>query len=285
MVRKESKIITPIDDIRIGFRSPHKPSHMRRLDAKPTEVLDEDFLQDVHDEALELIDDEEWGKALKLLNKIVNYKFHPDDVGDFAEWYYDALFHLSECLSELNRHKESIKILKELVKNNKDEEDYLSGLAYEYSETKKFTKAKELYEKILKKNPKDLESLVNLSDVMLDLDKYSKALEFAEKAIKINSKDEIAWHNKGAALLFQDKPKEALSAFNQSLKFDPKDGASWFFKGLCLLYLGKKEEDFHDALIIATSIEPDLEKTMRETLIELSKEKTVRKVIRKYLAN
>ena len=81
--------------------------------------LDEDFLEEVHDKGLELMDDKK--TLIKDLSKendqiIIafggnggsGFEVSPDDQEDFVDWFEDAIWHEFDILTELGKNEEAL---------------------------------------------------------------------------------------------------------------------------------------------------------------------------------
>lgn len=268
------KEITPITDIRRIMKPyPHRDRDLRILKTDKKIPFDEDFIEDVHDEGLDLLDDKKYMQAIKEFEKIVNYEIHPDLVGDFAPWWEDALYHECEAYSELGKHEIALSIIDNLLKNNPSEVDYLDIKGYILADLQRYKESIQCYEKILKIEPKNEDAFTNISHAMLNLKKFKEALDVAEKGIELNPKDPDALYNIGESLHGLGKYKDALKAFDKVLKIDRDDSETWYMKARCLSRLNKIDEAV-DALLVAIGLEPN-------NISRAKKEKDIDPVIKK----
>lgn len=268
-----------IKDIRdINFKFPHKPKSFRKTE--PSSDYDEQYLEDVHDEGLDLMDEEEYKKAIKEFMKIIEYPCNSKFAEDFASWYDDAWNHVGECLMELGDLKKAENIFERLVKDNPDEISYLFNYAMALGDLGKNMEAKNVYEQILKIDPQDLDSIVNIADEYIGLQNPKKALEYSEKALKIKPNDPAALANKGTSFLMLHRFDLAIKFLNKSLKIDPDDALTWFAKAMCLFNQNADKDDIFDALVVATSLNPDLkkEKMARENFEIYANESRFKKI-------
>lgn len=271
--------IKEIKDVKdLGLKFPHKPKSFRKT--APTSDFDEQFLEDVHDEGLDLMDEDEFKKAIKEFKKITDYSFNPYLADDFAVWYEDAWNHIGECLLELGDPKKAKKIFQQLVKDDPDEITYQYNYALSLGDLGKNKEARDIYLNILKKEPDDLDSLVNISDEYIALQNPKLALKYAEKALKIKPNEPAALANKGTSFLMMHRFDLAKKFLDKSLKLDPDDGLTWFAKAVCLHGINADKDDIFDALVVATSLTPEIkkEKMARDSFGIFSDEKRYKKI-------
>ncbi len=236
---------------------PEKFSRFRQpLNPETNDPFDEDYLEEVHDEALELIEEGKYKEAIKEFEKIVNYEFDPYYQDSFVDWFEDALYHEFDAYSELGEHKVALDYINGLLEFDPNDTDYLLGKGYVLEDLKLHKEALECYKKILKIVPDDYDAFVNMSNSLINLKQPEEALKATQKAIKINSKYDDAWFNQGEALLQLGKYQDALESFNMVLEIQRKDHETWYMKARCLAKIGSKENEAIDSLLVAIALEP-----------------------------
>lgn len=218
-------------------------------------TLDEDYVEKIHDEGLELLEEGKNEEAIRKFEKIVNYSVSEDEKSDFIDWFEDALYHEFDAFSELGKHEKALELINNLLGFDPNDTDYLLGKGYVLEDLNRHNEALACYEKMLKIDPKDDDALVNISHTLLNMEKNKEALEAVEKAIKINSKNDDAWYNKGEALLGLGKIQEAVKSFDKVLKINRDDHETWYMMARCLAKINKKD-DAVDSLLMAIGLEP-----------------------------
>jgi len=229
--------------------------------------LDEDLLQEIHDKAVELMDEEKYEESFEEFEKIIaNGPKSAEGYDPWIEWYEDALYHQFEILSELGENKKALEKIDSLIRRLPEEPDYLLGKGYVLDDLERHEEALECYKEMLKIVPDDGDAFTNMSGTLIDLEKFKDAVEYADKAIKIDSKNDDAWYNKGEALLNLGEPKNALKCIDKTFEIDRTDADAWYMRAQCLLYLGKDEDEILDALLVACSLEPENKIKLKESL-------------------
>lgn len=142
----------------------------------------------------------------------------------FALSYSKTTKTFEECKKIFNqgRFEESIKILKELLKENPKDFNANSCLAISYTETGKHKKAIEHYEIAIAESHENNEKLEDIyfhrSRSFLELNKGNKAIEDLQKTLEINPENHIALLNLGTAYSFMGKYKEGLEQVEKLLQ-------------------------------------------------------------------
>jgi tetratricopeptide (TPR) repeat protein len=202
----------------------------------------------------------------------------------------NAYFYKANALSELDKHDEAIPVYKKILKHEKDNPVVWNNLGYEYFEIKNYDEAKKCFEHAIKLDPDEPLFLSSNADVLFKLKENKKAMDVVDKALKLDSNYTDALFLKCDILIEMNRSEEvikilddleydedivtdikelesiayhelsnyskALECVNEALKFEPNDESFWYNKACYLSLLGKQEEA-NDALLIATSIEPE----------------------------
>jgi len=231
---------------------------------------------------------EDFDRVIYLTNALVN-----DDEKKVA-YFYKAI-----ALSELGKQDEAITTFKEYLEMDEDDEDGWNGLGAEYMEKEQFEKALECFDKSIKINPKESIFWLNKSEALLELEQFEKALECVNEGLKLEPKnnegvlikcdilnscdkseeviellENIEYNDeflseieyvRGVAYYELDKIEKALECVEKAIQNEsPDDNSVWYNKACYLSRLDRKD-DALDALIVATSLEP-------ENLIEMRDE-------------
>ncbi len=230
----------------------------KTLDEKTEDQLIEmtaDVLDGLHEEVIELRDDEKYKQSLSLLDEMLS-ALRRDALGsDYDDWLIDTLYHKSEVLYALGRIKDSLKICEKILKVDPKNVETWYFKGWLLSDLNKHKEALMSYQKALKYEPNDKDTLINISHEFLELNRYDEALKFAKRCIRLDPKDDYAWHNFGEALHGTGQYRIALKAFEKSLKIDPKEDDAWYMKARCLAKLdGRNQDKAIDSLLVAISL-------------------------------
>ena len=207
-----------------------------------------------------------------------------------SEERLDAYFFKASALSELDRHDEAIDVYKKYLKHKKDNASAWNNLGYEYSEIENYNEAKKCFEHAIKLDPEEPIFLSSKAEILFELKENEKAIDVTNKALKLDSDYTDALFLKCDILIEMNRSEEVikilddleydedivtdvkelesiayhelgndikgLECVNEALKFESDNGSFWYNKACYLSLLGRQEEA-NDALLIATSIEPE----------------------------
>ncbi|MBL7001958.1 MAG: tetratricopeptide repeat protein [Nitrosopumilus sp.] len=202
----------------------------------------------------------------------------------------NAYFYKACALSELDRHGEAIDVYKKYLKHKKDDASAWNNLGYEYFEIENYNEAKKCFEHAIKLDPEEPIFLSSKAEILFELKENKKAIDVVDKALKLDSNYTDALFLKCDILIEMNRSEEvikilndleydedivtdvkelesiayhelsnynkALECVNEALKFEPNDETFWYNKA-CYLSLLDRQEEANDALLIATSIEPE----------------------------
>ena len=207
-----------------------------------------------------------------------------------SEERLDAYFFKASALSELDRHDEAIDVYKKYLKHKKDDASDWNNLGYEYYKIKNYDEAKKCFEHAIKLDPEEPLFLSSKAEMLFELKENKKAMDVTNKALKLDSNYTDALFLKCDILIEMNRSEEVikilddleydedivtdvkelesiayhelgndikgLECVNEALKFESDNGSFWYNKACYLSILDRKEEA-NDALLIATSIEPE----------------------------
>jgi len=214
------------------------------------------------------------------------------DIG-YSSTKASARYYKGKALSELDKHEEAISVFKLYLEKEKHDDFGWISLGVEYVELEKFNEALDCFEKALKLNPKEPNNWAIKAEPLTELKKFEEGLECCEKALKIDPNNSLALINRGGIYSLQGKfdkaiddfqklvklepesadalhllgltyllhsrdldLQEAIKYLEKALKIDPTEELFWYNKA-CVLSLMNKKEEACDALLVATSIEPE----------------------------
>jgi tetratricopeptide (TPR) repeat protein len=207
-----------------------------------------------------------------------------------TETSINANFYKAVALVELDRKDEAIEIFKNILKHDKDNDAAWQNLGYIYFEMENYDEAIKCFNRAVKLEPKEIGSLQGQSQVFFELKENKKALEIINKILKLDPDDTDALFLKCEILIEMNRSEEvlkiikdlkhnediiseikeieslahgalgnnikALECINESIQFESDNEALWYNKA-CYLSLLDRKEEANDALLIATSIEPE----------------------------
>ena len=210
----------------------------------------------------------------------------------------DAYFYKANALSELDKHEEAITVYKKILKHKKNDPAVWNNLGYEYSEIENYDEAEKCFERAIKLDSQDPHFLISKAEVLFELKENKKALDITNKVLQLDSDYIDALFLKCDILIEMNKSEDviqilenlsydediiseikeieaiaygelgdntkALECLNEAIQIEPDNESFWYNKA-CYLSLLERTEDAIDALMIATSIEP-------ENLIEIHNE-------------
>ena len=215
----------------------------------------------------------------------------------YSQTKASARYYKGQALSELGKHEEAVSVLKQYLEKEKDDGNGWLSLGTVYMELEKFNEASDCYQKALKISPKEPNIWAIRADPLIELKKFEEGLECCEKALNLDPNNSLALINRGGiyteqgkfekaiedfqkhvklepdsadalqvvgtSYLLKDDLEEAIKWIEKGLKIDPTDEISWYNKA-CVLSLMNKKEEACDALLVATSIEPENLVRMRD---------------------
>jgi tetratricopeptide (TPR) repeat protein len=241
--------------------------------------------------------------AIEKFDRVIHLSTNDDDTKN------EALFLKSLALQELEEYAESNEILKKLINDDETDDRAWHRLGYSYFEEENFDEALKCFEKCIELDPDyqvyllcKAQTLVNLEP---NFDPDSKlaeeALKTADEILGNDSEDEFAFSIKCQCLLTLDRNQEiidlsnkikeleespyytlataysglgnvekALENIERAIQSEPDDSIMWYNKACYLSLLDRKDEAL-DALLIATSVDP-------ENLVELDGETDFRNI-------
>jgi len=171
----------------------------------------------------------------------------------------------AEALHNLGKYEEALDALNEALEKQEeaDEPEILWNKADVLGHLGKNKEALKEYEKMLEIDPDDPSLWWGKSDELLELGKTDEALKMCEKGLEIDPDDVDLQIQKGIILLELNKLKEALPHFDHALQVNPAEELAWYNKA-CTLSLLNRQEEALDALLVATSIEPENIESVKE---------------------
>ncbi len=148
-------------------------------------------------------------QAVPLYNKLINSK------GEGLEWYQkNARLRLIDIYNEQKKYPECIRLSKELLEKNPDEEDITAKLCFFYRSSGMLKEAEETAKLFLQKFPKSSVCMEQLGHLYIETGEYEKAAEQFENSYAVNKNENYGnLCHKGKALQHLKRFKEAAVCF------------------------------------------------------------------------
>lgn len=185
---------------------------------------------------------------------------------------YTQPFILASYFKHLNKSDEALKIVKEIVRDEKNANKVwaynLWGLML--YDQKEYNEAINKYNLALNEDPKFVIAHTNLGIVYYDDGKHNKAKESYEKAIDLDPKSSPAYNNLGRVYYAEGDYSKAIKSYKKAISLDPTDSSAYYNLGIVYSNENYDKRDYSKA------------KEMYEKVIEIDPEgqgKTARKEI------
>lgn len=134
----------------------------------------------------------------------------------------DYLYQLGEMNVHLNQKQEAIKLFKQALQIQPDNQDVLAALAFAYlSDNPK--DSKDLFQRVLKQNPNNIEALAGAGYIEEINENFPKAEEYFQKALKIDPQDYTTLIYLGTLRMQQQRYPEATDIFEKLQARYPDD--------------------------------------------------------------
>lgn len=198
-------------------------------------------------------DKEEYEKALKYFNKLINIE---DNLkyGRDKELCTYAYEHKAYILREMEIYGEALEAIDKSLMHRDDydwswnEKGYILYLLEKYEDSLYF------FDKAIKLNPTNQSSLYCKTDALIHLERWDEANETTDVLLNINQKDTITLNLKIEISIHKKNYQKSLDLIEKSLKIDPNEYNTWHKKGYVLIILNRYEEAI-DALNKALEID------------------------------
>lgn len=138
-----------------------------------------------------------------------------------------------------NQLPEAIRVLKEAIQFNNDNESAVYELAFCYEQQGDFTMTVACYENYIDSHPYSFTAWYNLGNTFSKYDQLEKAAWAYEYSTLINENFASAYFNWGNTLVELEKYREAIASFEKCIEIDGEDG-------LVLNYIGEAYEQLEE---------------------------------------
>ena len=196
-----------------------------KLDPKDTTII--------YGLVLACSESDDFEECIKWINKL------PSD-----EISQDILVMKADCLSQLGKHSQSLKIFRNLLKDDPGDPDLIDVCAINLIDLKRYKEADKLVDKLIELDPESVNNLNMKSDIALRTRKYKESIKFAQKALKLVGDDEdyaVSWSNIASVEFHQGDHKAALKSVEKSLELDDTMGITWLLSAFINRALGNEE--------------------------------------------
>lgn len=136
---------------------------------------------------------------------------------------FQRKFHLAMSLNDDNKEQESIKLLKEIIKERKDFDRAYINLSRIYSAQGLAEEAIKILEKGFNENPKNYAIISAYGILLVKEEILNKGIEVLQKALTILDFDPDVWNYLGIAYWRKGEYQQALEYYNKALHLDNSD--------------------------------------------------------------
>ena len=200
------------------------------------------------DQIRELIQNEEWVKAIASIEK----KIETNPMN--AELY----FWLGNSLREIKQIKKSIVAFLKSIELNPNNYSVWNNLGFSYSENQQYKKSIEAYLKATEIRPNDEVLWNNLGISYRNAKETDKSIEAFLKATEIKSDNEVSWNILGDIYNEIEKNEESIEAYQKAIDIKPDDAFIWFKLGFAYLKMVQYDKAIKHCLKVV-EIEPTYE--------------------------
>lgn len=135
--------------------------------------------------------------------------------------------------------KSALKILKQAIKYNPNNEGAIYEAAYCYDQLGQFEKSIKCYLDFIDENPYSFTAWYNLGNAYLRVDNYEKAVWAYDYCILINDDFGPVYYNLAHAYLADENYTKAIENFQKSIELDGDDPVALSYMGECYEQLGE----------------------------------------------
>ena len=138
--------------------------------------------------------------------------------------------------------KNAVRILKQALETNPNNEVAIYELAFCYDQMEDFDSAIKCYSDFIDENPYSFTAWYNLGNAYSKSENYEKAIWAYDYCLLINEDFSPAYFNLGNAYLSEEKYLLSIQNFERCIELDGEDGLTLCYLGECNEQLGKLEE-------------------------------------------
>lgn len=143
----------------------------------------------------------------------------------------DILLQLAFENENINKHGEAIKVLKEALELNPENETALYELGFCFDLIKDLEAGKEFFQAFVNQHPYSHIAWYNLGITYGKMELSEKAIDCYDFAIAIKEDFSSAYFNKAHCFSQKEEYRRALECFKETLQFDVDDALSYYYIG------------------------------------------------------
>lgn len=138
--------------------------------------------------------------------------------------------------------KNAVRILKQALETNPNNEVAIYELAFCYDQMEDFDSAIKCYSDFIDENPYSFTAWYNLGNAYSKSENFEKAIWAYDYCLLINEDFSPAYFNLGNAYLSEEKYLLSIQNFEKCIELDGEDGLTLCYLGECNEQLGKLED-------------------------------------------
>ncbi len=119
------------------------------------------------------------------------------------------------------RYRQSVAILRALIKKDPKNPKYWSRLGSAYAQLNMFSYSEYAFKKAIQYNPKNIKAMYNLSVVYSEKGRRKHAMKMIQRALKIDPKNPLLQASLGNVLIDEEKYKPAKKVYERIVKVKP----------------------------------------------------------------
>lgn len=124
---------------------------------------------------------------------------------------------------------------------------------------------------VLQEDPDNAEALSGLAAIFLETEAWDKSASFWERYLKIQPEDEEAVYLYAMALLNMDKVNDSVEQLNRLLKLNPENYYGLYYLGMVHIYYLDDKAQGKVLLEKVVALNPDHKELMKQVRTELSR--------------
>ena len=147
--------------------------------------------------------------------------------------------------------KNAVRILKQALETNPNNEVAIYELAFCYDQMEDFDSAIKCYSDFIDENPYSFTAWYNLGNAYSKLENFEKAIWAYDYCLLINEDFSPAYFNLGNAYLSEEKYALSIQNFEKCIELDGEDGLTLCYLGECYEQLGDyvlAKKYYHESL-------------------------------------
>jgi tetratricopeptide (TPR) repeat protein len=162
---------------------------------------------------------------------------------ELAWWRTNSYDRLIDVYEAKKDYEKCITLVKDAMKENKDDEFLVANLAGFYLKVEKIAEAENLLTTFIKKHPKSSVCLEELGHVYAHQKKYKEAIEYYDKSYELDKSENYgALVHEGKLYMEMGRPEYALICFLNCIWNFKMESSYYFLAGQAFEKLGMKQQ-------------------------------------------